>query len=205
MKRILVAVLAATTSLAAVSTHADARDSRKQTLTSAVEDGIANTATLPIHQGVDAGGQPFWCVVTDSSSQRDARSRGVNYSPKLANARRTSGVQTGSIINGVLHVAATVDFSPTRLVVPDPTIGFPPLAASPGAVGEDGYTPLVALSSRSGNLDGARVIAGGSVRIGRRYVGGLGVAGLVSGADLDCVLAGLCIPVEYPIAARRHR
>ena len=147
MKRILVAVLAATTSLAAVSTHADASDSRKQTLTSAVEDRVANTATLPIHQGIDAGGQSFWYVVTDSSNQKDARSRGVNYSPKLANARGTSAVQSGSIINGVLHVAATVDFSPTRVVVPDPNIGFPPLAASPGSIGENGYTPLVALSN----------------------------------------------------------
>ena len=86
-------------------------------------------------------------MVTDSSNQKDARSRGVNYSPKLANARGTSAVQSGSIINGVLHVAATVDFSPTRVVVPDPNIGFPPLAASPGSIGENGYTPLVALSN----------------------------------------------------------
>ncbi len=145
MKRILVAVLAATTSLAAVSTRVDASGSRKQTLTSAVEDRVANTATLPLHRGIDAGGESFWYVVTDSSNKKDARSRGVNYSPKLANARGTSAVQSGSIINGVLHVAASVDFSPTRVVVPDPTIGFPPLAASPGSVAEDGYTPLLAL------------------------------------------------------------
>ena len=145
MKRILVAVLATTMSLAALSTHVDASGSRKQTLTSAVEDRVANTATLPIHQGVDGGGQSFWYVVTDSSNQKDARSRGVNYSPKLANARGTAAVQSGSIVNGVLHVAATVDFSPTRVVVPDPTIGFPPLAAAAGSVGENGYSPLVAL------------------------------------------------------------
>jgi hypothetical protein len=146
MKKMIVAALAATTALAGVSTHVDASDgSRKQTLTSAFEDRVNNTATLPIRPGIDAGGQAFWYVVTDSSNQDDSRSRGVNYAPKLANARNTAAVQKGSYVNGVLRVAATVDFSPTRVVTPDPVLGFPPLAASPGAVGEPGYSPLVSL------------------------------------------------------------
>ena len=41
-------------------------------------------------------------------------------------------------------VEATVDFSPTRVVVPGPD-GFPPERAEPGAVGAEGYSPLVRL------------------------------------------------------------
>jgi hypothetical protein len=144
MKRILVAVLAATTSLAAVATNADATG-RHLFLKSAVENSVDDTATLPIYRGVDAGGQEFWYVVTESSNKKDAHRRGTNFSSKLANARGTAAVQAGHYEGGVLHVEATVDFSPTRSVSPDPVIGFPPLAATPGAVGEARYSPLVAL------------------------------------------------------------
>ena len=148
MKRLFLLALAATTSVAgtgALAGRAQADGgSRKQTITSAVEDRVADTATFPIRQGVDAGGQDFWYVVTDSSNQADARSRGVNYSPKLANARRSAAVQSGFYLGGVLHVAATVYFSLTRLVTPGPG-GFPPVAAAPGSVGEAGYSPLVLL------------------------------------------------------------
>jgi hypothetical protein len=144
MKRMLVAALAATSALAAVSSHADA-SGRKLFITSAVENTADDTATLPIYRGVDAGGQEFWYVVTESSNQKDARKRGTNFSSKLANARGTAAVQAGHYEGGVLHVEASVDFAPTRSVTPDPGIGFPPLAASPGSIGETGYSPLVSL------------------------------------------------------------
>ncbi len=50
-----------------------------------------------------------------------------------------------------------------------------------------------------GDFHGAGVIPGGSVRVGRREVGGLGVAELVGRADLNGVLAWRRIPVEYPL------
>jgi hypothetical protein len=144
MKRMIVAVLAATTSLAALSANVEA-SGRQLFLTSAVENTLDDTATLPVYRGVDAGGQEFWYVVTESSNQQDARRRGANFSSKLANARGTAAVQAGHYEGGVLHVEASVDFSPVRSVTPDPVVGFPPLAASPGSVGEAGYSPLVAL------------------------------------------------------------
>jgi hypothetical protein len=124
---------------------ASSGEPREVLLASAIEDTVADTATLPIHRGVDAGGQEFWYTITESSSRARADRLGVNHAPKLANARNTDAVQTGRYIDGVLHVEATVDFSLERVVTPDPAVGFPPLAASPGAVGEAGYSPLVQL------------------------------------------------------------
>lgn len=142
---LLVALAAASLSVAAGGT-ASADDGDREILLAAATENVANdTATLPIRQGVDAGGQTFWYTVTEASTKSAARSRGVNHSPKLALVRGTDAVQTGRFIGGVLHLEATVDFSPERVVTPDPVLGFPPLAASPGSVGEAGYSPLVQL------------------------------------------------------------
>jgi hypothetical protein len=61
----------------------------------------------------------------------------------LSVARGTTAVQKVKVINGVIDFPASVDFSPNRVVTPDHVTGFPPLAASPGAVGEWGYSPLI--------------------------------------------------------------
>jgi hypothetical protein len=118
---------------------------RELLLLAATEDNVADTATLPIRHGVDAGGQAFWYTVTEASTASAARARGVNHAPKLALAGGTAAVQRGRFVDGVLHVDASVDFSAPRVVTPDPLLGFPPLAASPGAHGEAGYSPLVQL------------------------------------------------------------
>jgi hypothetical protein len=120
-------------------------DERKLFVESATENTTLNTATLPVFSGSTSGGSLAY-VVTESSDKKDAERRGVNYAPKLSNARGTSAVQKATWVNGKLNFMATVDFSPTRVVTPGPR-GFPPLAASPGAVGEAGYTPLVQLPS----------------------------------------------------------
>jgi hypothetical protein len=44
----------------------------------------------------------------------------------------------------VIDFPASVNFAGQRVVVPGPT-GFPPAAASPGPVGEPGYSPLIEL------------------------------------------------------------
>lgn len=118
---------------------------RKLLLTSGVEDTRNDTVTLPIFKG-RSGRDTFWYVVTESSNKKDARKRGVNWSPKLVNAVGTRAVQPGSFIGGVLELAphATVDFSAERIVTPGPT-GFPPAQLQPGAVGQANYTPLVVL------------------------------------------------------------
>lgn len=110
---------------------------------SATEDTTLNTATLPVFSGSTATGNLAY-VITESSDKKDAERRGVNYAPKLGNARGTSAVQKATWANGKLRFMATVDFSPTRVVTPSP-LGFPPLEATPGARGDSGYTPLVQL------------------------------------------------------------
>lgn len=110
---------------------------------SALESRDLKTVNLPLYRGV-AHGVPFWYVITESSSLRDATLRRVNYSPKLALAKDTAAVQKARFVAGILTVAATVDFSPQRKVVAGADV-FPPLEFAAGSVGEIGYSPLVQL------------------------------------------------------------
>jgi hypothetical protein len=104
------------------------------------------TVTLPLYTG-SRNGQPVYYILLDSSDGALADQYGINRSQKLANAAGSAAVQRVSIVNGTIQFPASVDFSPTRSVTPDPATGFPPLAASPGAVGEPGYSPLIQLPS----------------------------------------------------------
>ena len=129
----------------AVASGSESTDERKLFITSAQEDTTTDQATLRVHRAIDDDGERASYVVTESSNQKDAKARGVNHSPKLANARGTDAVQHGWYDeSGVLHVEDTVDFSPERVVTPGPG-GFPPAAAVPGAVGQADYSPLVQL------------------------------------------------------------
>ena len=102
--------------------------------------------TLPLHRGTAAGHLVYY-VITDASDRTVAQNLGVNFTPKLANAGGTSAVQHSSSTDpAAISVAAGVDFSPTRVLIPSAT-GFPPSAAAPGAVGDTGYSPLVELPS----------------------------------------------------------
>jgi hypothetical protein len=112
-------------------------------LRGAIENQTFTEVTLPLFEGRKAG-QTIWYVVIDSSNQADASQRGVNFSPKLANAKGTQAVQKVTLVNGLVEFMATVNFAPTHSVVPGPT-GFPPLSANPGSTGEPGYTPLIEL------------------------------------------------------------
>ncbi len=105
-------------------------------------DPVGGTITLPLHKGRH-GSQDVWYVVIDSSDRDDARARGVNWSPKLANALGTPAVQHVSEGGFGTIFAGTVDFSPEHRVVPGPT-GFPPAEGTvPGSVGDAQYTPLI--------------------------------------------------------------
>ncbi len=141
---IALAIFLATTAPAVASGSASG-EQRKLFITSAQENTTTDQATLRVHRAIDDDGERASYVVTESSDKKDAKARGVNYSPKLANARGTDAVQHGWFdATGVLHVEDTVDFSPERVVTPGPG-GFPPAAASPGAVGQADYSPLVQL------------------------------------------------------------
>lgn len=110
-------------------------------------DREAGNVTLPLLKGKHDG-QTVWYVVTESSGKKDARARGVNYSPKLDNALGTGAVQKARMANGALHFAGTVDFSPERAVVPGPD-GFPPEQFQAGAVGDAEYSPLITTNGRT--------------------------------------------------------
>jgi hypothetical protein len=112
--------------------------------TSFTENAGPSVVTYPLYHGTSKGRRVFY-VITDASDLGVAQALGVNYTPKLARAARTAAVQnsTSQIGSGNgIDFPASVDFSPTRTVIPSAT-GFPPLAAQPGAVGEPGYSPLV--------------------------------------------------------------
>lgn len=103
-----------------------------------------HTVTLPLHRG-RSGDQTVWFIVTEASDSTHAARWRSSVSQKLENARGTGAVQHVTVDrDGTIVFPATVDFSPDHVVTPGPT-GFPPSAAAPGAVGEDGYSPLVQL------------------------------------------------------------
>jgi hypothetical protein len=112
--------------------------------TSFRENAGPTTVTYPLYHGTSQGRDVSY-VITDASNLSVAQALGVNYAPKLAQAAGTAAVQnsTSQVGSGNgIDFPASVDFSPTRVLIPSAT-GFPPAAAQPGAVGEPGYSPLV--------------------------------------------------------------
>lgn len=127
----------------ALAPPAGASDSARTVFVSSAVEHRDGTVTLPLHRGTSQG-RAVWYVVLDASRSGAASQYGVNRSNKLENARGTAAVQRVRVSSGVVDFPASVDFTPKRVVVPGPT-GFPPAAASPGAVGEDHYSPLIEL------------------------------------------------------------
>ena len=106
-------------------------------------DTAREEVTLPLFTGTHNGSLVYY-VVTDDSNEADAQARGFNYAPKLANALGTAAVQNARVINGAVDFPGTVDFSPTRVVVPGPAGNeFAGGTYVPGAVGDATYSPLI--------------------------------------------------------------
>lgn len=123
-------------------------------------DRSAGTVTLPLQRGTHDG-DAVWYVVTESSNKKDARERGVNYAPKLANALGTKAVQRATLAGGATRFAGTVDFGPERVVTPGAS-GFPPASFEPGAVGDAEYSPLITTNGRT-VLNASQVANGSGV------------------------------------------
>jgi len=106
-----------------------------------------HTVTLTLHEG-RVGKRTVWFIVTEASSGDAADRWRASRAQKLANAKRAPDSLQNAFFgsDGLLHFDATVDFGPERVIVPTPGSGFPPLEAQPGAIAEDGYSPLVRLS-----------------------------------------------------------
>ena len=102
-------------------------------------------AIFPLYEGV-RGGESVYYLVVESSEGDEADDFGVEKINKLENARNTGAVQHVTYDSqGRIVFPASVDFSPQRVVEGNPDTGFPPNIAQPGAVGEEGYSPLIQL------------------------------------------------------------
>src|SRR5258708_32386234 len=78
------------------------------------------TVTFPLRKGTAAGHLVYY-FITDASDQSVARALGVNFTPKLANAARTSTVQHSTSSDATsIAVAGDVDFSPVHVLVAGP-------------------------------------------------------------------------------------
>jgi hypothetical protein len=119
------------------------------------------TVTLPMYRGT-SGGQTVWFVILDTSDGKDAARLRVNQASKLTNAKGTAAVQKVTLVNGAIDFPATVNFAPTRRVVPGPQ-GFPPAVAEPGDVGMPGYSPLIQMPN--GTVRNAPHVANNSGRM----------------------------------------
>jgi hypothetical protein len=130
--------------------------------TSACENGTLDVTafTLPIHRGTSKG-KTVWYVVMDTSNRATSARLGVNFAPKLANAKRTKAVQRVTVApDGTVDFPGTVDFNHKRVLTPSAP-GFPPApGARPPAVADAQYSPLIQLPS--GVVENAPQIANDS-------------------------------------------
>jgi hypothetical protein len=104
------------------------------------------TMTLPLYRGKLASGETTWFVLTDTTDENLANLHGLVYSPKLAYGFTGRNQRMADIGKDGMWTfdKGKVDFSPKHAVTPGEGPNFfPPKAASPGAVGDNGYTPLV--------------------------------------------------------------
>ena len=117
-----------------------------QLLNAGTLDEDEGTITLPLYYGrLKDSGESVYYIVTDTTDGDTADALGLNHSPKLAFADDGRAVRDAEYTrDGILEFyGGGVDFSPERSVTPGDTTAFPPAEFSPGAVGDELYTPLV--------------------------------------------------------------
>jgi hypothetical protein len=106
------------------------------------------SVTLPLFRGLSPLGKDVYYIITDTSDFGVARRMGINYAPKLAEAKGSPGVQHVTLQDGIMKFAGNVDFSPEyKLVAGDPPGYFPPKVANPGGVADNQWSPIVVLPS----------------------------------------------------------
>lgn len=136
-----------------------------QLLKSGKLDLEAGTITLPLYEGHIAG-KPgtYWFVTTDTTDPENAAALGINHSAKLAYADNCRGVRHGTYgrDGAVTFDRGAVDFTPVRQVTPgDAPASFPPKSVQPGSVGDDFYSPLVAMTNAGGHIYNSPIVAVG--------------------------------------------
>src|SRR5262245_10261849 len=110
-------VIALLTSTAAIADGGQHFGTSHFFISSAQVNSDLTEVTLRLFRGTSRG-QTVYYVITDSSDRNDATGRGVNYAPKLANAKGTPAVQIVTVVNGIVDFPTTVDFGPSRMLVP---------------------------------------------------------------------------------------
>lgn len=131
--------------------------------TSLCENGTTGVTifTIPLHLGM-MGNEKIYYVVMDTSDESLSDSLGVNFAPKLANAKGTKGTEPVTVdANGVVHFPAngSVVFGQKRIAVPGPS-GFPPSQYAPPSTAQSNYSPLIQLPD--GTVENAPQVANDS-------------------------------------------
>ncbi|MEM8845890.1 MAG: hypothetical protein AAGD17_02200 [Bacteroidota bacterium] len=114
------------------------------------------TARFPMFQGWETlpngTRREGYYVITEASDEAFARELGIIYSPRMANAIGSGGEQGSEWTDdGRLIFEGSVDFSPTRNLIPGGTsedgflVGFPPATVEPGAIADDNWSSYVVL------------------------------------------------------------
>jgi hypothetical protein len=136
-----------------------------QLLRSGSIDMNESTITLPLYQGhIRESGETVWYILSDTTDKGNADALGLNWSPKLASS--VPGARVATLLpNATLEFhSGTVDFSPEHRVTPasgDPSNPFPPSEAQPGAIGDNGYSPLVLVENAGGHIYNAPIVSFG--------------------------------------------
>jgi len=135
----------------------------EQLLKSGTVDAANGTVTIPLYLGhMKGSNKNVWYILTDVDDSGVAAELGLNYSAKLtfaAEAARTANFDSN---NDLVFNKGTVNFSPTRKVVPGPAgAEFPPVSYQPGSVGDADYGPLVRVLNDGGTIYNAPIVAFG--------------------------------------------
>ncbi len=110
-----------------------------------------STVRLPLHRGAFHG-TTVWYIITDTSDFGISHDLGALYAPKLTNLPIgcPQCVQTVTLTtppnnkfhDAIVNFQGIPDFSPRRILNPG-KMGFPPVQAQPGAVGDAHYSPFI--------------------------------------------------------------
>jgi len=133
-----------------------------QLLTSGVLDEDEGTITLPLYYGqIKDTEESVFYIVTDTTDASTAQALGLNHSSKLTFADDGRAVRDAEYNrDGILEFyGGGVDFSPELSVTPGSPNAFPPAEFSPGAVGDELYTPLVKILNAGNHIYNATTVA----------------------------------------------
>ena len=117
------------------------------------------SVTLPLFKRQSPGGEEVFYIITEASDFNVANRLGVNFAPKLINAKGSGGEQAVTLENGIMQFKGAVDFAPVHIVEPGPEI-FPPARIQAGAKADAEWSSVVVLPS--GQVLNAQIVSNAS-------------------------------------------